>query len=172
MCVAIVLLIGMVACRDERGYSTDPSHRLTFSTDTISFDTLFTEISSATYSFLIYNRNSHDLRITDARLAGGGGSPYRINLDGMAGTSFSDITVRGGDSLFAFVEVTVDPRGYDTPFQVRDSLLFALESGTTQQVQLSAYGQDATVIRGLVVSNDTRLTARRPYLVYDSLRGR
>jgi len=170
MCVAIVLLTGMVACRDERGYSTDPSHRLTFSTDTISFDTLFTEVSSATYSFLIYNRNSHDLRIMDARLAGGNSSPYRINLDGMAGTSFSDITVRGGDSLFAFVEVTVDPRGYDTPFQVRDSLLFALESGTTQQVQLSAYGQDATVIRGLVVSNDTRLTARRPYLIYDSLR--
>lgn len=170
ICAAIVLVFGMAACRDERGYSTDPSLRLTFSADTISFDTLFTEVSSATYSFLIYNRNRHDLLITDACLAGGGASPYRINLDGMAGTSFRGITVRGGDSLFVFVEVTVDPRGYDNPFQVRDSLLFALENGITQQVQLSAYGQDATVIRGLVVSHDTRLTARRPYLVYDSLR--
>lgn len=170
ICAAIVFVLGMAACRDERGYSTDPSLRLTFSADTISFDTLFTEVSSATYSFLIYNRNSHDLLITDACLAGGGSSPYRINLDGMAGTSFSNITVRGGDSLFVFVEVTVDPRGYDSPFQVRDSLQFALESGITQQVQLSAYGQDATVMRGLVVSRDTRLTARRPYLVYDSLR--
>lgn len=170
VCVAAALVAGMAACRDERGYSTDPSHRLTFSADTVSFDTLFTEVSSATYSFLIYNRNSHDLLITDARLAGGGGSPYRINLDGMAGTSFSNVTVRGGDSLFVFVEVTVDPRGYDNPFQVRDSLLFTLESGVAQQVLLSAYGQDATVIRGLVVGRDTRLTARRPYLVYDSLR--
>lgn len=167
--MAIVLLCG-VGCSDERSYTTHPDCRLEFSSDTLTFDTLFTDVSSATYSFLLYNRNEAALRITDARLSGGDASPYRVNLDGLAGTEFSDITVRGGDSLFVFVEVTVDPRGIDEPFEVRDSLIFTLASGVIQQVQLRAYGQDAIVLRGWVVDSDTSLTARRPYLIYDSLR--
>ena len=85
----------MSSCRDEHGFSVDPNHRLAFSTDTVAFDTLFTQVSSSTYSFLIYNRNKADLRIATARLAGGDVSPYRINMDGLAGSSFSDIAVRG-----------------------------------------------------------------------------
>lgn len=170
MLLAATVLLCVASCRDERGYSTDPAHRLAFSSDTISFDTLFTSVSSSTYSFLIYNRNKADLRIANAALAGGDRSPFRLNLDGLAGTSFSDFTVRGGDSLFVFVEVTVDPRGHDEPFEVRDSLQFFLESGVSQQVQLCAYGQDAIVLRGPVFDTDKRLTARRPYLIYDSLR--
>lgn len=164
------LQMGVVACVDEQGYTVDPAHRLAFSSDTISFDTLFTEVSSATYSFLIYNRNSHDLRVVDARLSGGDASPYRINLDGMAGSSFSNVAVRGGDSLFVFVEVTIDPKGQDEPFEVCDSLQFFLESGVVQQVQLRAYGQDAIVLHGVCIDRDTCFTGQRPYLIYDSLR--
>ena len=165
-----VLQMGVMGCADELDYTVDPVHRLAFSSDTISFDTLFTEVSSATHSFLIYNRQKAPLRIANAHLSGGESSPYRINFDGMSGIAFSDITVRGGDSLFVFVEVTVDPRGIDEPFEVCDSLQFVLESGVTQQIQLSAFGQDATVLRGMVINTDTRLTSRRPYLIYDSLR--
>lgn len=169
MLLAAIVAVCVVGCREEQGFSTSPAHRLQFSSDTIAFDTLFTEVSSATYSFLIYNRNSYDQLIVDARLAGGDASPYRVNLDGLAGTAFSDINIRGGDSLFVFVEVTVDPRGINDPFEVRDSLQFTLASGAIQQVQLCAFGQDATVLRGMNIATDTRLTAERPYLIYDSL---
>ena len=174
-CIRYILLVALVAmglagCSDERGFTVDPSHRLSFSTDTVAFDTLFTEVSSATYAFLIYNRHEGDLRIAQAWLAGGVDSPYRVNVDGMAGTVFSDVVVRGGDSMYVFVEVTVDPRGEDDAFEVRDSLRFVLESGVTQQVQLTAWGQDATVLRGVCIDSDTCFTGQRPYLVYDSLR--
>ena len=165
----LVVLIGTIACTDERTFTTNPNHRLTFSTDTVAFDTLFTEVSSATYAFRIYNRNPADLRILHATLAGGASSPYRVNVDGMAGTTFSDLTLRKADSMYVFVEVTVDPRGQDTPFEVCDSLCFTLESGITQQVILTASGQDATVLRGTIIDTDTRFTATRPYLIYDSL---
>lgn len=168
--ISLVVMMGMMSCVDERGFSTDPTHALSFSSDTIAFDTLFTEVSSATYTFLIYNRHKSDLRISEAVLSGGDYSPYRVNVDGMAGTAFRDVTLRGGDSMYVFVEVTVDPRGVDEPFEVRDSLRFVLESGVVQYVQLSAWGQDATVLRGFVVDSDTRFTAVRPYLIYDSLR--
>ena len=170
--VLLVMLaaISMSSCRDEHGFSTDPSHRLTFSTDTVAFDTLFTEVSSATQVFLVHNRNRADLHIAQARLGGGEHSPYRVNVDGLSGSAFSDLTIRGGDSMYVFVEVTVDPRGLNDPFEVKDSMLFTLESGTTQQVLFTAGGQDATVLRGEVIGSDTRFTATRPYLIYDSLR--
>ena len=168
--LAIGVVLGITGCRDEQGFSSDPSHRLTFSTDTVAFDTLFTEVSSATHAFLIYNRNKADLRIAHTMLAGGEQSPYRVNIDGLSGSSFDNLTLRRGDSMYVFVEVTVDPRGESTPFEVKDSLLFTLESGLIQQVLFTASGQDATVLSGVVIATDTTFTASRPYLIYDSLR--
>ena len=167
---AFVVAIVVSSCTDEREFSTDPSHRLAFSCDTVAFDTLFTDVSSATQILLIYNRNKEDLSISHVAIAGGEMSPYRVNIDGLAGEMFSDLAIRGGDSMYVFVEVTVDPRGQDEPFEVRDSLQFLLESGIGQQVIFTASGQDATVLRGEVIDTDTRLTAQRPYLIYDSLR--
>lgn len=167
----VVLLACVAACRDEQQrFSTDVAHRLSFSSDTVRFDTLFTSVHSSTSMFLIHNRNEADLLIASAHLAGGAASPYRVNIDGLSGTTFGNMAVRGGDSLFVFVEVTVDPRGQDEPFEVSDSLVFVLESGVAQQVQLRAYGQDAVVLRGVTIDEDTRFTADRPYLIYDSLR--
>ena len=167
---ACVVAMGGVGCVDEKGFSTNLQHRLAFSSDTIAFDTLFTDVSSATRTFLVYNRNEYALRITHAALAGGEDSPFRVNVDGLSGTTFGDLAIREGDSMYVFVEVTIDPRGQDEPFEVADSLFFMLESGVTQQVIFTACGQDATVLRGMVIDADTRLTAQRPYLVYDSLR--
>ena len=42
---AIGVAVGAIGCTDEREFTTDPSHRLSFSTDTVAFDTLFTEVS-------------------------------------------------------------------------------------------------------------------------------
>ena len=165
-----LILACLTNCHEGHSFSSDPSHRLTFSTDTVTFDTLFTRVSSSTYSFLIFNNNDTDLHIVTAYLSGSDNSPFRVNIDGLSGSTFSDLTIRSSDSLFVFVEVTIDPRGQDAPFEVCDSLLFVLESGITQQVQLRAYGQDATVLRGLVVDSDIHLTSHRPYLIYDSLR--
>lgn len=165
-----IFSICLISCNENLSFSTSPTQRLTFSSDTITFDTLFTEVSSATYSFLVYNTNETNLRITHIGLSGGKDSPFRINVDGMAGASFNETILRGRDSLFIFVEVTIDPRGCDKPFEARDSILFTLESGMIQQVQLCAYGQDANVIRGWTITTDTLLKSQRPYLIYDSLR--
>lgn len=171
-CLVLVVSIaaGLSSCSNDRGFSIDPNHKLTFSTDTVAFDTLFTEVSSATQIFLIYNRNKADLRIAHAALMGGEDSPYRVNVDGLSGTTFDDLALRGGDSMYVFVEATIDPRGQNDPFEVYDALLFTLESGVTQQVIFSASGQDATVMRSIVITDETTLTAARPYLIYDSLR--
>ena len=158
-----------VSCDDEETYTTSPSALLEFSADTVRFDTVFTTIGSSTQLFKVYNRGGESLMLPFIRLASGGRSGFRVNVDGMSGTEFADVEVRNGDSLYVFVEVTVDPRDEDNPFLLRDSLQFHLQSGLYQQVQLEAYGQDMIVLRGVSFATDTTLTGERPYVVYDSL---
>ncbi|MBQ8867769.1 MAG: hypothetical protein IJ013_08635 [Bacteroidaceae bacterium] len=173
--VAVVCLLAVVAptllvsCDDDESYTTSPMALLEFSTDTVRFDTVFTTIGSSTQVFKVYNRGGESLMLPSIRLAGGGATGFRVNVDGMSGTEFADVELRNGDSLFVFVEVTVDPRDEDNPFLLRDSLIFALQSGLYQQVQLEAYGQDMIVLRGQTFARDTILTGERPYVVYDSL---
>ena len=158
----------VAACSDDADFSSDPALRLEFSSDTISFDTLFTEIGSPTASFLVFNRNSSSLKINSVELGGGASSPFRVNVDGQYGNDIRDVEIRKNDSIFVFVNVSLDRNDHDIPFEVRDSLLFLLESGRRQLVQLVAYGQDATVLRAPLFDCDTTLAAGA-YIIHDSL---
>jgi len=165
-----LLLVWFVGCHDIDNYSVSPNHRLSFSTDTLSFDTVFTTIGSITGYFIIYNRNDEALKIEKIMLAGGGRNGFRINVDGRKGEIFSDIPIWKKDSLFVAVEVTVNPNDDNSPFVIYDSVMF-ITNGNTQYVLLEAYGQNVHILKGGTVFNeDTTLTAERPFLVYDSVR--
>lgn len=164
----LVLSVFIAACSDNTDFSSNPELRLDFSNDTISFDTLFTEIASPTASFLVFNRNSSSLKISNVRLGSGTSSSFRVNVDGQYGENINDLEIRKQDSLFVFVEVILDKNNRDVPFMVSDSLVFTLESGTTQNVHLVAYGRDAIVLKAPVFDSDTAF-GDCAYIIYDSL---
>ncbi|HLU87436.1 MAG TPA: hypothetical protein VKZ44_06745, partial [Taishania sp.] len=114
---------------------------LAFSKDTVVFDTVFTTIGSTTQQLKIYNKESKTILIEEVELMGGSASPYRINLDGLMGTQFAGIELEGKDSLFLFVEVTLNPNGGNLPMVVEDSIRFRT-NGKDQYVILAAWGQD------------------------------
>lgn len=157
------------ACSDDERFSTSSADKLQFELDTVRFDTVFSSVSSATKRFKVYNRNGKALRLSSVRLASNGASGFRVNVDGHSGTQFSGMEVLRGDSLHIFAEVTPAPSRQDSPFLVRDTLAFVLESGARQQIILEAYGQDAHFLRGQTITSDTELSARLPYIVHDSL---
>lgn len=153
----------------DEHYSTNPNHRLDFSKDTVAFDTIFSTIGSTTKQLMIYNNNSEALNIESILLAGGGTTGFRINVDGRKGDSFSNVSILAKDSMYVFVEVTVDPNGMDQPLLIEDSIVF-VTNGMQQSVILEAYGQDVNLYKGgVTITKDSTLTASRPYLVYDSL---
>ena len=159
----------MVGCNDMNNYSVSPNHHLSFSTDTLSFDTVFTTIGSTTRHFMIYNENDEALKIDKILLANGKRSGFRINVDGRKGDNFSDIPIWKKDSLYVTVEVTVNPNDENSPFVIQDSIVF-ITNGTVQSVHLEAYGQNAYILRGgTTFDRNTTLTAERPYLIYDSV---
>src|SRR5690554_3728431 len=61
---------------------------LSFSVDTVLFDTVFTTVGSTTKRFKIYNTSNRPVKIDHVILEGGQSSPYRVNLDGVSGVKF------------------------------------------------------------------------------------
>jgi hypothetical protein len=154
--ILIVLFSG--SCKKD-DILTDSSARLEFSMDTVMFDTIFTSIGSTTAILTVYNDNDRPVVISRATLATGQNSPYRLNFDGIPGKSFKDVEIAGKDSLFMFIEVTIDPNNVNTPFLVTDSIVFET-NGNIQDVDLVAYGQNANFIVA-----DTYVEGLPPYKI-------
>ncbi len=130
-----------VSCKKDT-ITTDSSAKLSFSQDTVLFDTVFVTMGSTNQQFTIHNNQNQKLRISTIRLVGGAASLYRINVDGVPGTVFSDIEIEANDSLYVFVEITINPNSATLPFIVGDSILFET-NGNQQKVNLVAWGQNA-----------------------------
>jgi len=170
--IAALSLIGILlwtGCTDPK-ISSNPDFRLSFSTDTLSFDTVFTTIGSSTAGFMIYNRNSSPLSISSITLANGANTGFRMNVDGTIPTnnSVKDVEIRAHDSLYVFVSVTVNPTLKNNPLLIRDSIV-CITNGNMQNVKLRAYGQDVTIFRNKTIHNDSTLTASKPFLIFGYL---
>ncbi|MBR4563213.1 MAG: right-handed parallel beta-helix repeat-containing protein [Paludibacteraceae bacterium] len=164
----IVCACAIAGCRESR-VSDDPTLRLTFSCDTLSFDTVFTAQGSATARLMVYNRNANAIMVDRVILANK--TAFRINVDGEPQTDrLNHIQINGGDSLFVFVRVEIDPTNDTNPLLVSDRLCFQLASGTTQEVLLEAYGQNVRRIgaKGRMFVDDYTFDSTLPYLIRDS----
>ncbi|MFV0265799.1 MAG: hypothetical protein ACK5HT_01560, partial [Draconibacterium sp.] len=159
------LLFSLFSCEDE-GYVSSPDAQLQFSTDTIAFDTIFTTIGSTTQRFTVRNPYNEPVLISSIRLAGGSMSNFRLNINGELEDEVYDVEVPGRDSIFIFVEVTIDPNGQNLPMVVQDSILFSTNMNL-QDVKLIAYGQDFVLVKAENIETSTTWTADKPYLVYD-----
>lgn len=157
----------LTACTDNDSFSSSAGNRLTFSQDTIRFDTLFSTVPSTTRTFWIHNDSGDGIRISTARLERSGQSGYRVNVDGTyldpVGTDFE---VRKGDSILVFVEVTTHENHAEGPQLIEDNLLLTLESGVEQRINLRTYSWDAQKLNDLVISRDTVIQSPVPVILY------
>ncbi len=138
-----ILLISASSCRKD--FSTIPSFgNLEFSKDTVFLDTVFTNIGSATYNLKVYNRGSKAITIPTIQLENGISSNYRLSVDGIPGKEFNNIDILANDSIFVFVETTIDVNNIPNPLYT-DKILF--DNGNLQQdVDLVTLVQDANFI--------------------------
>ena len=149
--------------------SNDPSHKLTFGADTLSFDTLFSTIPTYTAKVMIYNRNNKALKISQIYLENGANSVFRFNLDGFVPNSanlLTDIEIAAHDSLFLFVEATFNVNDSTLPVYIAENLIFKTNSNI-QKMVLEAYSQDAVILRSVSLMQNTTFTSEKPYLVFD-----
>ena len=161
-----VLLTGVFSCERYEVYRGQDAW-LGFSTDTVFFDTIFTTIGSTTKNLRIYNDYDQPLEISSIELAGGPSSVFRLNIDGYPGNSATNIEIPPKDSLYIFVEVTLDPNNRDSLLVIHDSIVFNT-NGNLQDVNLVAWGQDVHFFRKDTIGTSTWLNDK-PYLIVDYL---
>jgi hypothetical protein len=155
----LILIIILFACKKDI-MENNQSATLHFSNDTITFDTVFASIGSITKTLTVYNRNNFDLK-SNIALLGNSAAHFRMNIDGVAGNSQNNIEIPAKDSIFIFLEVTIDPSLNTTPYVLADSLVFT--TGTKKQdVDVVAWGQDAhfhtaNSYGAIIEGNDTTL---------------
>lgn len=165
----VLLALGMVACQQDI-VSDDPTLQLSFSHDSVLFDTVFTEMGTSTKCVMVYNRNKNAIEIAQVQMQSG--KYFHINLDGEnAIEKLKNITLRGGDSLYLFVRAHIDPLDKNSPVLVEDSIAFDV-NGKIQHIRLQAYGQNVKKIRGengLMILQNMTMTNEKPYLIYDTV---
>lgn len=156
----------LMSCEDQI-VNHDPSVALSFSADTISFDTIFTQKGSATQRLKVYNNSNNKLVISSIEL--NGTQNFAININGVKTDALQNVEILAKDSMTIFVQVYIDPSNQNTPFLVTDSISF-LTNTNRQQVILTAYGQDAYRISKKTINVDTVWQAEKPYLISDTLK--
>lgn len=133
-------------CQKEQ-FTTNPADKLEFSADTLRFDTVFTELGSATRILKIYNRHSKSIRVGKIYLENGAQSRFNLNVDGLPGDSHENLEIAPKDSLYVFAEVTVNPDAPPSasPFVISENIVFET-NGNVQKVVVEAWGQNAVYL--------------------------
>lgn len=161
-----LLIIGCIP--DSERVDVNYRGGLAFSADTVRFDTLFTSVGSTSKRLRVFNPSPGALNISRIALGMGSSSSYTLTVNGFTGVESRDVLILGGDSLLMLVEVLIDPQDKDTPFLVKDSIVFET-NGIPQDIKLIAWGQDAIFIGNEVLPCTSVWTPERPYVLYGSV---
>ena len=140
--IIIILILTFSCKKDQNILNISSNNALSFSVDTLLFDTVFTTIGSSTRYLKVYNNLSKDINIDVISLAQGENSAFKLNIDGESSHSVQNTLLRNGDSLYIFAEVTIDPNGLNNPYIETDSINFKYNN-YIQDVDLVAWGRDA-----------------------------
>lgn len=166
-----VSLFLFVSCMEDEDYTLSPNDLLTFSTDTVAFDTIISGAATQTYRFSVHNYASKAIRITHVDLERGKDSPFVVNVDGipLVDGSASDFEIASQDSMIVYLMANLPDKDADEPILEEDKLSFYTEAGMKQEVILTASGQSVTPVKGLRITSDTVFNLKRPYQILDSL---
>ncbi len=188
--LSLIAIVSLASCRDDFEPERSTGN-LEFSRDTVYLDTVFSNIGSSTYTLKVFNRSDAFVRIPQVGLAKGENSAYRLNIDGRAGKVFNEVEILPRDSIFIFIETTVNAQN-NNQLIYTDQLIFD-EDPYTQQVELVTLVKDAqflfpqknaegiketleigvdeegepVLIEGFVLTDDQlRFTNEKPYVIY------
>ncbi len=162
-----LLFVALVSCKDDE-ISTDPQYRLSFSVDTVSFDSILGGFSSPYQTLKVYNKSGERIKIGSINYASTN-KYFQININGKNSNNVSNVELADGDSMFIFVQTNGDCSGSDVPFSLLDSISFSY-NGNVDYVYLSAFSETPIILDHFVISSDTSFSSTQPYFIKDTLK--
>ena len=164
--VGLALAFSFSQCSYEPEISNS-GVQLSFSTDTIQFDTLFTERNSISKRLKVFNPSKEAIRIEQLNLEAYP-EDFNLTVNGIKGDVFNDLLLFGEDSLLVIIEANIDQTDSNNPFVIRD-LLKVSNAGIEQSVVIEAWGQNAHYLSDSILSCDSYWPADKPYVLSNNI---
>lgn len=148
----------LVSCSDDMQTSGDAQPTIPLNAkDCYDFGTLLSGATSATQRLIVHNDNKGAIELQSVTLRGGDDSAFRINVDGMAGVSFTRpelLHIAKGDSLFILMEVTTAKEQTERELIIEDFLDIAC-NGRTTSIRLQVLSQAIEQLHDITLDTDT-----------------
>ena len=176
--ILAALIVFISSCRKDNYFEGEDISVRT-SLDTLTFDTVFTEIGTTTKFIKLYNDQDGTIIIDDIRLENST-NYFRLNIDGHLANDFQGLEIPARDSVYIFVEATIDPeQPLDaSPYIIEDHLHISID-GNEKSVLLEAWGQNAVYFTGHDGPSGINVLScnlgefpfddPRPYVIYGTL---
>jgi len=162
--IPLLISVGIWSCHKEQNILQEGG-RVSFSTDTVFFDTVFTALKTSTRIVKIYNDESVALKV-NVHFKEGNNSYFRLNVDGRVGTQANDITILAYDSATVFINAVIDSTSEHEAYVVEDALQVQVNSNNFE-IPVLAYAQNAYFLYDSVLTTTT-FTSERPYVIIKS----
>jgi len=158
VCSLLSCISFIASCSDDilTDIGAQPSYELNDS-DCYNLGVLLTGHNTATQKLMLYNRNKGELELSSIRLRGGDSSIFRINVDGMAGTDFSNpdfLHIAEGDSLYILLEASFAGVQEERDV-VREDYLDIQCNGSLQSIRLIVTTRDVEELVNDTILQDT-----------------
>ena len=150
--------ISIISCRKPTSFKESGS--LSFSADSLHFDTIFTTLPSPTLRLSVRNTSGSPLRIKYINLQGGENSPFKLIINGDATPAVAGLELDKGDSALIFVSLTA--QGNDA--RILDRINFET-SDQQYEVILDAFVRDAYFLTDTFIACDTVFTPAKAIVV-------
>lgn len=158
---SIVIITLSVSCENDYSFRGS-ADSISFSADTLSFDTIFTGERTTTAKLLIYNISSDDMTVENIYLKGGESSQFSVNINGISDTHVTNVRLQSKDSLYVFIDVNPLETNDIEPYILEDKIIVET-GGNTWEAVIIAYGQNVTRVCGTLT--DLHWTEGMPYLI-------
>lgn len=166
---SVFILLVLVQCQDDTSFSHQKADILTFSSDTVRLDTVFSAQTSSTYRLTVYNTHDERLKVevSSPDLCQQG---FNLLVDGtsLLSDAVLDLTLEPKDSVMVFISLNSAEQVEDLPVLLSGELCFTTHQTEWQRVRVEAYTQDVYLLHG--ASLDTaHWKGVKPYLIYNDL---
>lgn len=174
--IFISLIIG--SCRKDNEFTTLPV-TLSFSTDSVNFDTIFSLMDSdviglpksITLRLIVTNTSEFAVK-TSLQMEGNEYGFFKLNADGIPGSGtlqkINDVEIRGKDSIYVFVQTYIKPTT-ELITTVLDNIVFNTNNKIQKVVALT-YSTNAHYYKSKTFTGNTTWNdIDKPYVIYDDI---
>ncbi|MEM6265261.1 MAG: right-handed parallel beta-helix repeat-containing protein [Bacteroidota bacterium] len=164
----LAIILGVLAACERPGNFVEEGD-LSFSVDTVKFDTIFTTFQAPTERLIVTNNTQNNINISRVWLDAGSGSEFNLIINGLEINDLNDVELARDDSIYIFVTM----KSVERDKFARDYINFQVGENT-QRILIQAFVLDAYFFSGrvrndtifpYVFARDTTLTPEKPIVM-------